>query len=428
MDLWKILIVTVLMMAPIGCASPLIFNTPSENPSWVNHLDSRIEEVNNKKIDSNTAKRKKGKDNKQEGNRQTVQDVVAPRASEPSIQNEKKPIWVGDLEGETQIEKVGKGKRPDEPKGQDQVKPPGVEDLQERVTVRKIGKGREREVPESDSEDMVDTELVPAPEIETDDADTKPPRNGKVDIVFIVDSSLSMDPMLRKVKKTFAGFIDVLEPLDWKIMFTNADSGNHLFFLSNIFSRKGRAMSLESDGRSLLGKKYLTKDMEDYRSIFIDTLRLHDHYEYWDNRGDQEKSKCELPPGCQGGNEQALATTMNAFQKNNSFFRADADIAVIIFSDSDEDRSQRQKEKINPEKVIRSFHDKWSSRDNKRITFYGIIMIPGEPRNCGYQGIGSEKTVGQRFFEMIEYTGGVASHICNSSYVPLAEQIVQDFQ
>jgi hypothetical protein len=273
-------------------------------------------------------------------------------------------------------------------------------------------------------------EVEPEPEPEPAPVVTKR-TPAKVDFIFIVDSSNSMNHFLRRVDKTFSGFLPVINAgLDWKIMFTHADHGDHGFFLANWASAEGRAFSLERDGRRLLGEKYLTKDIKDYRRVFIDTLRLHDVFEYYDNNNEQELSSCDLPPGCQGWNEQPLKALQGAFVRNRSFFRPGADVAVVIFSDSDEGENSKPESRVKAQDVVKSFHSEWGD-EGKTLKAYPIIMIPGEDEECmkkyssGFWG--GEGIFGVELARMAKVTNGTSISLCAKSYTPLARKIVSDF-
>ena len=174
---------------------------------------------------------------------------------------------------------------------------------------------------------------------------------GKVDIVFIVDVSHSMNHFLRssQVRQVFSGFTSALSPLDWQMMFTNADYGDR-WFLANLGARNGKAMPLEYNGQRLKSK-FLNKQTPHHSSVFIDTLRKHDLFEYTEDVGDttQDISQCQLAPGCQSMtfNEQPLKVAKSAWTKNRSFFRPGADVALIIFSDSDEGEKTQKRQQEN---------------------------------------------------------------------------------
>ena len=392
----KGLAVFMFLFLLMGCGSPIKFTT-DDGPTWVRDLSSRLEE------DESKIRAPKGKRTTTPKTPETVNDEVVPLPvpeSAEKLDPEGKPEWVTDLEDRTTVPKVGKKQR-------------------EQVTIKDdLVNERKDEIPPPVEEPVVE----------------EPKRNGKVDIVFIVDASNSMDPFLRKVRDTFRGFIQTLAPLDWKMMFTNADHGQHGFFLANWGARKGRAMKLERDGELIWEDKYLTKQTEDYGTVFIDTLRLHDMYEYMESHGgdsDQEKGSCELAPGCQGWNEQPLKSMKASFVRNRSFFRPGVDVAVVLFSDSDEGEHTEPEKRVKSQEVLEAFQKEWGE-EGKRLMSYGIIMIPGEDEECmkkynsGFWG--GEGVLGVELARMAKLTGGKNISLCSDSYLPIAHQIVSDFQ
>ena len=386
----KILVVVLWAVLLIGCGTPVSLTSNDDGPTWATELASEVE----KGTAAEAGKvRVKGKGKaRPRVEQRTVNDMVTPKPVTPPPVEEQPP-WVAELVEQVEVKKVSK-----------QSRKPSTEVQQDLV------------------------EVAPEPEPQPVEA-LRPP--AKVDFVIVVDSSNSMTHFLRRVKRTFANFLPTIDAsLDWKVMFTHADHGDHGFFVANWTSSDGRAFSLERDGRRLLGEKYLTKDTEDYKRVFIDTLRLHDIYEYFDDRGDQELGQCALPPGCQGWNEQPLKALKSAFVRNRSFFRPGADVATIIFTDSDEGEKTKPEKRVKARDVVKAFYNEWGD-DGKKLIAYPIIMIPGEDEECmkkysrGFWG--GEGLFGVEIARMAKATGGVNSSLCDNSYTPLARQIISDF-
>ena len=401
-----ILILSTVFLA--GCGLPINFNADGdespESPDWVSELSSRVDEGEKKESGKvrSPKKGKEGKGRKPKVDRRIVHDMVTPKVVVPEVPVPKeKPQWVEDLEEEVTVKKIGK-----------QQKSRPINAIVTDLVAEKTPKPKEKRVSQG-----------PA----------------KVDIIFVVDSSHSMRPFLRKVENTFAGFIPALASLDWRIMFTTADHGDHGFFLANWASRNGSAMPLENDGRVVYGqKKYLDKKTNRYQSIFMDTLRLHDYYEYREDNGgdnDMPKSICSLPPYCQGWNEQPLKALKAAFSANRSLFRPDADVAAIIFSDSDEGEFSDPADRISAQDTIKAFQGELG-RDGKKLVGYGIIMIPVKDEACVKKySVGERNRVrlfgeglfGTELARLAELTGGKNYSLCKSNYTPLARKIVFDF-
>ncbi len=384
----RLLIILFFTVFLVACNLPLGFEGPS-TPDYVGDLNSRVTEGETDSKNKIRIPKGKGKGKRRSSapHKRVVQDMVVPKPVPTSPTSSEEPPWVGDLKKEVEVKKIGKGKRP----------------ITQDINQDLVG-------------EVSATALVPV---------VTRKRNSKVDIIFVVDASGSMMPFLRKVSSTFAHFTSALESLDWQIMFTVAAYGGFLF------PDKGRAMRLERDGKLLWETRFLTKDIVDYDTVFIDTLRLQDPYEYLDDRMEQEKSSCLLSPGCQSGNEQPLRALKSAFVQNRSFFRPGADVVAVIFSDSDEGERTRPDFRATAQDVLDGFNQQWG-QDNKKFIGYGIIMIPGEDQDCmkkhssGWWAMG-EGLFGTELARLAQLTGGKNYSICSSSYTSLANQITLDF-
>ena len=382
----RLLIILFFTVFLVACNLPLGFEDNS--PDYVGDLDSRLAEGETDSKNKIRIPKGKGKGKRiaPTPHKKVVQDMVVPKSAPTPPARSEEPPWVGDLKKEVEVKKIGKGKRP---------------------IAQDIGQDLVGEVPA--------TPLVPV---------TTKRGNSKVDIIFVVDASGSMNPFLRRVKETFAHFTSALESLDWQIMFTVAAYGGFLF------PDKGKAMRLERNGQLLRGTNFLRKDMIGYDTVFIDTLRLHDMLEYMDHRGDQEINQCHLSPGCQWWNEQPLKALKSAFVENRSFFRPGADVAAVLFSDSDEGEHTRPEKRATAQDVLDGFNQQWG-QDNKKFIGYGIIMIPGEDQACvdkyssGWWG--GEGVFGTELARLAQLTGGKNYSLCSSSYTSLANQITLDF-
>ncbi|MDE0119996.1 MAG: hypothetical protein OXM55_08335 [Bdellovibrionales bacterium] len=379
----------------VGCSSPIYVSSEDTAPPWVNDLASEVDS-GEKMRGTRTEVGKKGKIVKRVP--KTIDDQVVAQPEPP-----------------TPVEPV---------ENTEPVEPPlFVAELKKQITPS-VGKQSRKPGNTTDLVGEKPSSTVVSPSV----SQSAPVGPVKTDVVVIVDSSPSMLHFLRKVPKTFSGFIPALNPLDWKMMFTNGDYG--------FLSRKGKAMSLEDDGRSLRNNRYLSKSMPDYPSIFIDTLRVHKHYEYFDQRGDHPIASNSLPPYSQFRNEEPLKALKASFTKNIDFHRSDADVLVgIIFSDSDEGEHTRSEKRVQAEEVQQAFESAFGS-SGKKLLVYSIIMIPEEDAECVEKyrrkgllgGYGGEGVFGMELARIAELTGGRNFSLCDENYIPLAKQIVSDVQ
>ncbi len=260
----------------------------------------------------------------------------------------------------------------------------------------------------------------------------------KSDILFVVDTTPSTDNFLtNRVKTAFNGFIETLSSIDYRIAFIDANYGKWSW----------KFLHLENDGELINGGSmwgsdysedfpyYITKDMDQqflfndpYRprvhynpqTIFIDTLRHHEHGEYG-GYDDEFMNNCDLSPGCGGwtiDSEKPFLNLISALkhENNRSFFRPSAEAVIVIISDGDTFNNTKAEE------VIRVFQNTYG---NKKLRAYGIIMKPGDSACRSKHGVLDNYSV--ELSRLAKLTGGTNFGFCEKSYIPLAQKIVTDF-
>ena len=250
-----------------------------------------------------------------------------------------------------------------------------------------------------------------------------------LDILFVVDTSVSMHEHLESFKEKFMGFLRYFFNFNWKLAITDADHGEHGFFLFNISTSKGRIMPLERNG-SVMDLYYLDRTVEHYNQIFLDSISRHQLHEYqkYGRDGLESVDQCELPPYCQGGNEQPLKSLKAALSKNQDFYRENADLVVVIISNSKE-RADDYESGAQPEEVIGEFRNLYG--EEKRLEVYGII-IPKNDRECLEQNKegqfwSPEGDFSEKIARLSAMTGGETFSICSDNYQQLARSIFHSF-
>ena len=250
-----------------------------------------------------------------------------------------------------------------------------------------------------------------------------------LDILFVVDTSESMHKHLVSFKEKFMKFLRYFFNFNWKLAITNADHGEHGFFLFNISTLKGRVMPLERDG-SVMDLYYLDRTVEHYSQVFLDSISRHKLHEYQKPGRDglEEVGYCELPPYCQGGNEQPLKSLKAALVKNPDFFRKNADLVVILISNSKE-RADDYIFGTQPEEVVEEFKNLYG--EEKRFEVYGII-IPEDDKDCLEQNNtgqfwAPEGDFSEKIAHLSAITGGETFSICSDNYDRLAYSIFRSF-
>ena len=247
--------------------------------------------------------------------------------------------------------------------------------------------------------------------------------NRPVDILFVLDTSLSMYPYLHHAFfKRFKNFISVLDNLNWRMLFTDASySDSDDFFSLFDQARNGQAMRLEGRTR-ILDLKTLDPQVPDYSNVFLYTITREP------DRTGHDKGKrlneCQYPPHCQGMSEKPLRALHASFKANKHLTREDADFIAVIASSTDEN-AEGDSQNITAEEVITEFKDTYG--DEKRLLTFNLIVLPGDT-DCALENnnfIFPETTPGNQIAELAQKTGGGNFSICLRDYSVVAEQIVR---
>ncbi len=194
--------------------------------------------------------------------------------------------------------------------------------------------------------------------------------NKEVEIVLILDASQSMYENLEEVGENMRPLLSHISNRQWRMVLTTADHGDHFSnnraqqtwssFLSND-PRFGKLMRWEQNGR-LLNKQILTKQIPHYEKIFRDTLT-------------RENSDCDMPPYCQGRNEQPLRVLKSLIERaknpssvHSRFFKPQTDTIAIIITDEDE-RGQDPTRATTAEDVIKTYEKVFAGQKKQLFGF-----------------------------------------------------------
>ena len=178
----------------------------------------------------------------------------------------------------------------------------------------------------------------------------------KLEILFVVDVSGSMDDNLEEIGEHMQPLLSDIQDKNWRMAFTTADHGDHS--KSKITSERwedyegalpkfGKLMKLEKRGK-VLNQFILDRHTSEHEQVFRDTLTR------------QQSSDCELPPYCQGDNEQPLRSLKAAISRyevnpeNKDFFQPNADTVVVVVTDEDERRND-SRNATTAEEVIQTY-------------------------------------------------------------------------
>lgn len=230
-------------------------------------------------------------------------------------------------------------------------------------------------------------------------------RQAKVDILFVIDDSGSMDDKQTSLSQNFAAFMSHAQAnLDYHIAVTSTTVCNEVK-CNNI------SPSLAPDGR------FAPKDPEDVPSPATRVISS--------SSPDPEQLFAQnVQVGIGGsGTEQALAAMEKALSPsrlgshNAGFLRPDAYLAVILVTDT---RDQ------SPGSVSRYYNSLLSVVGPRRINEFsvsGIIPTPAGPsRGCVYDEE-SKSINSTRLIDLINMTGGIYDNICTPDWANTLEQL-----
>jgi hypothetical protein len=258
----------------------------------------------------------------------------------------------------------------------------------------------------------LDSGLVEAPQIpgEPDDNSASPPgepdgsgnpnakielfkqknASGKEDILFVVDNSPSMEADQKKLGAKLKSFMAGLGNTNWQIAFTTTDVSNGSYGI------KGSLLPLAGHPT----EKVLTPAYADADTVFLNTVHRRE---------------------VASSDEQPLKASILAMQKsateNSAFFRADADLVIIVLSDEDEMSTGSSKKATKASQVVDAFNLIFGA--TKKLSVYGIIIKPNDVACYNIQkGTGdfANAFYGVHVAELSRITTGLIGSICATDY------------
>ena len=250
--------------------------------------------------------------------------------------------------------------------------------------------------------------------------------NEPVDILFVLNTSASMNYYLKTgFEQRFTNFIPSIEGLDWRILFTNAGVSSGGFFSSFSRAMNGKPMRLEGR-QGILKRRYLDKAVLDYPDTFLRTItKKRSARSVTHSKNDRHDNICNFPPYCHNG-RSPLRATWAGFSANAPFLREEADLVVVIISNSDE-RKPSKFPLLLPEEVVEQFRNVYES--GKRLSVLSLIILPDDKKclleNTQTHKTGSKTSEGKNIAKLAEQTGGGNFSICLKDYSVLGKTIVQ---
>lgn len=272
------------------------------------------------------------------------------------------------------------------------------------------------------------TPTPPGPKPKTDQF-TMRALTDKIDLFFAIDDSSSMEPEIARLGARLEALVQDLERsgLSWQACFTTTHVADNSV-------NRGLALNWAKHSSSSPGLQILKQGEVGVSSVFRNTL-----------------SSIQLGSGIDGkGDEQAIAALRFAIEdrRNQSCFRADADLHVVILSDEDERscgaRCQTQSDEpsiqkwplkryttdsfvqlssYNRESSLRAaMSSKWPS---KKVTAHALVIRQTD-RDCWRaQDAAHPAFYGVEYSKLATATGGVIGDICAPDYAAQLRRIAQ---
>lgn len=213
--------------------------------------------------------------------------------------------------------------------------------------------------------------------------------NQKVDILFVIDNSGSMEYEQKSMANRVRNFLDVVHGLDWQIGVTTTDPRNSVTW--------GDGQLLPMKGLKSTYILHSAMNEEESRKILSNTLQ-----------------RSETGSGL----EQGILATYRMLERaqistgvNAKLIREGAHFAVVLISDEDESANEMRND---PNNLVKYIQDTY--KEQKNFSFHSIISRPGDQACLSTQGARE----GIRFETMAKLTGGMVGDVCASDY---AEQM-----
>lgn len=207
----------------------------------------------------------------------------------------------------------------------------------------------------------------------------------KVDILMIIDNSVSMEYEQKSMAKRVGNMLSVLKGLDWQIAVTTTDP-------RNVNLGDGRLIPIYGLNGDLILKSSTLSDTDAQLKLGMTIQRP------------EQGSALEQPINATYRFIERALGKDSAYRK---FFREGSNFAAIVISDEDESDNQFRNDPANLMKLISS-----SFNQQKVFTWHSIITKPGDQACKKTYGA----TFGERLAKFSEMTGGLIGSVCEADY------------
>ena len=274
----------------------------------------------------------------------------------------------------------------------------------------------------------------------------KPKKKRQLDILFVLDTSASMDHHLEKLGNRVLSLLDSISDYDWQMAFTTSDHGDHEIterenrnqissfpedkwedHIENTQASFGKLMPLEAEPIQLseqlwkfyiFNQKILKPETPNYKNVFFNTVS---HY---------PKKLCDQPPFCQKPMEQPLRSLKSAIERvnldNKELFRPKADFVTLIIS-NERERLEDTNRATSAQEVVDTFNQLLKPM-GKRFFAFNILVLDRECQKSEQERGGAKALTASLGFdigELADLTGGENISICIEDYALALQKISQ---
>lgn len=267
------------------------------------------------------------------------------------------------------------------------------------------------------------------------------PSSIPLDIIFVLDVSQSMQPVLKKVAHGFNDLMGSINNFDWQMAFTTADHGDHIFYCEEDQTNDegtdcllgyeksflspsrwqdyegslpyfGRFMPLQY-GNQILDQTILSKNFPEPALIFQNTI-THPNTENF------EDIFCEHPPYCQGGNEQPLKVLKSIFSQahltHQNFFREGVGLVAFVVTNEPE-RVEDPQQATSAQEVLDEFNKAFAQqRGQKKFIVYSISIKDAECLNQQRAEVSASVDESKNLLKLVQKTDGRSEDLCLDDY------------
>lgn len=246
--------------------------------------------------------------------------------------------------------------------------------------------------------------------------------NSKIDVLWVVDDSGSMQPLQDNLTSNFNSFISQF--VDKKYDFQVGVTGTTSYRSAPFFLNDPNLAKFRDGAASHSGVFMITPDTPDLLNVFITNATL----------------------GVTGGGDERAFSSMRAAldsDLNAGFLRDDSFLAIVILSDEDDfsnptrptnsyvggDHNYAQVGLESVDSYVSYLDGLTGSTPSKRRYSVSAITIKDETCRAAYVAQSSTAIVGARYIELANKTDGVLGSVCDVSFadslVAIQQRIIE---